>query len=103
LEFERQVSRVFHENGLPVLVSSLFLRSLQAGQADLVRYFPRERVVELWEVKSGKSKISELQKRRLGQSLRLLSAIFRSRGKMSLCEEVKAFPNCQFKTSSLTL
>ena len=48
---EQSLSRQFHQEGLPVLVSAALLRERSLGQCDLVRFLPKRRLVEIWEVK----------------------------------------------------
>ncbi len=84
---EKKFSSEFHEQGIPLLVSPMLLRSRDLGQIDLARIIkPRDEwVVEIAEVKSslmGEAQMQKSQKRRLFSSQHFLAMLFGHRTKL---------------------
>ena len=71
--FERQVSLYYHQKYLPVLISSLLLRSYGCGQVDLS--YLKFKNLYLCELKSGRSILTGEQRKRLHKSQELLSQL----------------------------
>jgi hypothetical protein len=87
--FEKKVSLHFHNQGIPVLCSSLILRTREMGQCDLIRYFPVTHFLEIWELKKS-SQISQAftnQERRLRLSVSFLSQMLKAKGSLKLITE----------------
>lgn len=80
LDNEIQISRTFHSEGIPLLVSPVLLRHRQMGQIDLAR-LRKDRagwLIEMGEVKSseiGEEVMGQGQKKRLRSSQHFLSAL----------------------------
>lgn len=87
LELEREFSREFHQEGIPLLVSPSLLRSRNLGQVDLSR-LKKDRegwVIEVGEVKSsqvGEEQMLRFQRQRIFSAQNFLSAIFGHRTKL---------------------
>ncbi len=77
ISLEKKVGKVFHSEGVPVLVSSQVLRSLNAGQIDLcrIRKVAHESFLELAEVKASE-RLKYGQKKRLDRASDYLSKLF---------------------------
>lgn len=76
---EKKISLSFHQEGLPLLVSPVVLRSRGLGQIDLARFVKGpEMVLEICEVKSSKlgSQSMREQRRRLLQASAFLASVF---------------------------
>jgi hypothetical protein len=78
---ELKVSENIHANGIPLLISSQFLRSRGCGQVDLARFIYKKDklVLEVIEVKSsqlGKQTSKTRQRRRLQYTCNLLGSLF---------------------------
>lgn len=73
LKHEKDLSKEFHAEGIPLLVSPKLLRARDMGQLDLAKLFKRrgEWVIEIAEVKSSTVGTESLIK---GQRARILSA-----------------------------
>ncbi len=74
--WELKVSEKLHDQGLPLLISPLLLRSKNCGQIDLA-YF-KENTCVVVETKN-KPIISRNQKNRLTRALSLLALIFKKK------------------------
>ena len=77
-KFELTFSEVFHSSGVPMLVSSLVLRSQSMGQCDLVRFLPSKKQIEVMELKHFKQHelcLSHIQKLRLTRTCQYLSLL----------------------------
>lgn len=74
---EQQFSLSFHDEGIPLLVDPLFLRSCGCGQIDMARIIPYrgEQIIQVVEVKSYPFQPSPFQLGRLRRSAHLLSQI----------------------------
>jgi hypothetical protein len=79
---ELKHSRHVHQNFIPVLISSKFLRSFQCGQIDLAGF--KNKTLYLFEVKSKPEAISTRQMKRLNLSLTLLCEVFNAEGKITI-------------------
>jgi len=64
---EKKYSAIIHQQGIPVLLSSLLLREIGAGQVDLAMMDYNKPVVSLYEIKSH-GHLSYKQKKRLNDS-----------------------------------
>ena len=72
-EFEKLASRYLFHLGIPVLISSRFLRECGAGQVDYAYY---NGSLYLIEIKSHERGLTHIQRRRLENSVKLLAEIF---------------------------
>lgn len=74
--FEANISYLFHQQGIPLLVDQAILRKRDAGQIDLARIskIQNSEVIEICEVKVN-SDLSFKQKMRLRRSQEFLSLI----------------------------
>lgn len=89
LDNELSVSRTFHEEGIPLLVSPRLLRARFLGQIDLARLRKDRQgwITEVGEVKSstvGEEQFVRYQKVRLVNALNFLGALFGHRCKLVL-------------------
>jgi hypothetical protein len=89
LQQELKTSELFHQTGIPLLVSSKILRSRQMGQIDLARLIKEKDgwCVEVGEVKSsqmGSENFERSQKKRLWGAIRFLCGLFGNRGKLTV-------------------
>ena len=77
LEKELLCSKRFHEQGIPLLLSSQLLRSWGLGQVDLARLLRRkgEWLIELNEVKDG-GILSQQQRKRLKKTSIFVGLLF---------------------------
>jgi hypothetical protein len=75
---ESQASLVFHQKGIPVLVSPKYLREKGCGQVDVCRIVEErgDQLIEILEVKTEIEIISPNQHQRLRKSSQLLSEVF---------------------------
>ncbi|MBF0300790.1 MAG: hypothetical protein HQK51_18925 [Oligoflexia bacterium] len=76
-QIERDFSKTFHQKGIPILVSPLFLRDYGCGQIDFCRMNINkngEMSAQLVEIKSS-SNLSRKQYLRIKKSINLLSQI----------------------------
>ena len=78
---ELNYSLKLHSMGLPILCSSLMLRSYGLGQCDLVRYFSEIPLIEIFEVKKNKRLSRQFlnQKSRIKASGEFLSKLLNAR------------------------
>jgi hypothetical protein len=80
LALERERSREFHADGLPLLVSPKLLRSRELGQLDLARMKKKESwILEVAEVKTssvGDEALERGQRKRIVNAAKFLSGIF---------------------------
>jgi hypothetical protein len=87
LQTELKLSREFHLEGVPLLISSSLLRSRNLGQIDLAR-ITRDRMgwlIDIAEVKSSQLGIEQMersQKRRLLAAQNFLSGVFGHRSQL---------------------
>ena len=82
---EQGYSSIIHQSGVPVLVSSLLLRSLNAGQVDLAKLSKNKKswVLLLYEVKYSQNP-SKLQLMRLWRAQDYLSKVLGLETKLEL-------------------
>lgn len=78
---EKKISQEFHQEGIPLLVSPLVLRSRKLGQIDLSRLVKKKEAwrIEVVEVKSsfvGAVQMGRYQKFRLSSAQKFLSSVF---------------------------
>ena len=66
-DLEKKYSAIVHQYGMPVLISSLLLREIGAGQVDLAMMDYHRPVIYLYEIKSH-GHLSYIQKERLKSS-----------------------------------
>ena len=66
-ELEKKYSAIIHQHGIPILMSSLLLREISAGQVDLAMMDYNKPVISLYEIKSH-GHLSYKQKKRLNAS-----------------------------------
>lgn len=71
---ELRLSEKYHQMGIPLLISSAFLRSMGCGQVDLA-YIKKKKIIML-EVKSWPEALGGRQLARLNRSVELISCIF---------------------------
>jgi hypothetical protein len=76
---EKNVSQVFHQQGIPLLISAKVLRSRGCGQIDLARFVESQKI-ECLEVKSSVTglKTSIKQRYRILKSSDFLAKVFNS-------------------------
>lgn len=73
---EKKLSKSLHFQSTPILISSLLLRELGAGQIDIARIqkYKNNKMIELYEVKNSKSP-SKIQLNRLKNTQNLISQL----------------------------
>ncbi|MCE3014175.1 MAG: hypothetical protein LW878_14035, partial [Proteobacteria bacterium] len=89
-DLEARESCEFHQTELPLLVCPQLLRARGMGQVDLARWERRNKIVRVREVKSRPEFYGEKQRRRLKESVRFLSLLFKSAGLLessSVCKD----------------
>ncbi len=89
---EQRESLQFHQEGIPILVDSQLLRMRGMGQCDLVRFLPRENLIDILEVKS-RFRPSPNQWARLKASANFLAAIFNKTPRLRSICELQTTPN----------
>jgi len=83
---ELAFSKDIHHNEIPVLISSLSLRSRGCGQLDIVAFSKKSNRLNIFEVKSFKQKwVSARQWRRLRKSQEFLSLLFNCEVSITIC------------------
>ena len=80
--FELYASKVFHQRGVPILVSPLLLRKRDLGQIDLC--VKSEKSFIAAECKLGEGRVSLVQRKRLLKSLKFISFLFNEDVKLEL-------------------
>lgn len=85
--WERYFSEVYHQDNIPVLLSSTVLRSFGCGQVDIAFY---KNSLTLIEIKSSHSNLSYSQRYRLKQTQEFCTQVFNCDIELAL---IKKLPN----------
>lgn len=100
--FEKCFSRIYHKNDLPVLCSSLTLRSRSIGQIDICKLVKNNNFIELKVVELKHSKFPSFKQiQRLRNSCNFLSEIIKP-DKTTLLLAQKSKFNRQIQITSLS-